>query len=159
MNFSITKTKKYRNHLSANKYYTKLKKSLEEKLFSNAGETLTEILVSLLIISLGIILFLSAFLASGKILRQGEAQMAAYYGSRNKLEGGETESKLDEKYLLELKTSGSGSITGVSKSLAFDSYKIGQSTNYQTGQYPITLFVNNNDSQSDRVYRFEYIVK
>lgn len=130
-----------------------------KKLYSNAGETITEVLVSLLVISLGIILFLSAFLASGKILRQGETQMSAYYDNRNKLEGGELESRLNDDYLLELKTSGTGSIAGVSKSLVSNAYKTGQSTNYQIGHYPITLYVNNDDSQNDKVYRFEYIVK
>ena len=37
------------------------------KLRANAGETLTEVLISVLVIALGMTLFLSAFLASGRI--------------------------------------------------------------------------------------------
>ena len=56
------------------------------KLRANAGETLTEVLISVLVIALGMTLFLSAFLASGRMLQQGEEQMAGYYDSRNQLE-------------------------------------------------------------------------
>ena len=48
------------------------------KLRANAGETLTEVLISVLVIALGMTLFLSAFLASGRMLQQGEEQMAGY---------------------------------------------------------------------------------
>ena len=56
------------------------------KLRANTGETLTEVLISVLVIALGMTMFLSAFLASGRMLRQGEEQMASYYDSRNQLE-------------------------------------------------------------------------
>ena len=56
------------------------------KLRANAGETLTEVLISALVIALGMTLFLSAFLASGRMLQQGEEQMAGYYDSRNQLD-------------------------------------------------------------------------
>lgn len=56
------------------------------KLRANAGETLTEVLISVLVIALGMTMFLSAFLASGRMLQQGEEQMAGYYDSRNQLE-------------------------------------------------------------------------
>ena len=39
------------------------------KLRANAGETLTEVLISVLVIALGMTMFLSAFLASGRMLR------------------------------------------------------------------------------------------
>lgn len=60
------------------------------KLRANAGETLTEVLISVLVIALGMTLFLSAFLASGRMLQQGEEQMAGYYDSRNQLENNRT---------------------------------------------------------------------
>ncbi len=121
---------------------------LKGKMYSEEGETLTEVLVSILIISLGIILFLSVFLASGKILRQGEVQMSSYYDSRNKLEAGESDCKLTDNYVLELTDAGNGTASGVYKSLASDAYKAGKSTNYNTGQYPITLYVNSKKSHS-----------
>ena len=55
------------------------------KLRASTGETLTEVLISVLVIALGMTMFLSAFLASGRMLRQGEEQMASYYDSRNQL--------------------------------------------------------------------------
>ena len=60
------------------------------KLRANAGETLTEVLISVLVIALGMTLFLSVFLASGRMLQQGEEQMAGYYDSRNQLENTRT---------------------------------------------------------------------
>ena len=60
------------------------------KLRANAGETLTEVLISVLVIALGMTMFLSAFLASGRMLQQGEEQMAGYYDSRNQLENNRT---------------------------------------------------------------------
>ncbi len=121
---------------------------LKGKIYSEDGETLTEVLVSILIISLGIILFLSVFLASGKILRQGEVQMSSYYDSRNKLEAGDSDCKLTDNYVLEITDAGNGTASGVYKSLASDAYKAGKTTNYNTGQYPITLYVNSKKSLS-----------
>ena len=51
------------------------------KLRANTGETLTEVLISVLVIALGMTMFLSAFLASGRMLRQGGEPMAGYYDS------------------------------------------------------------------------------
>ena len=99
------------------------------KLRANAGETLTEVLISVLVIALGITMFLSAFLASGRMLQQGEEQMAGYYDSRNQLEN-----------------SGTG---GMKKSLASNAYQTGTQTNYRTGQYPIVLYVSQADSDAE----------
>ncbi len=151
MNFDDTKDNNIRNHI----YLKKLSTGMTRKIHSDAGETLTEVLVSILVISLGIILFLSVFLTSEKLLRQGEVQMTSYYSSRNRLEAGDSENKLTDNYILELKDSGRTSASNVYRSLASASYKIGQSTNYETGKYPITMYVNSKDSQKDIVYRYE----
>lgn len=78
------------------------------KLRANAGETLTEVLISVLVIALGMTLFLSAFLASGRMLQQGEEQVAGYYDSRNQLENNRTAEQASGRYVLELEASGTG---------------------------------------------------
>ena len=82
------------------------------KLRANAGETLTEVLISVLVIALGMTMFLSAFLASGRMLQQGEEQMAGYYDSRNQLENNRTAEQASGRYVLELEASGTGGIQG-----------------------------------------------
>jgi len=64
---------------------SRMKWAAGRKLRANTGETLTEVLISVLVIALGMTMFLSAFLASGRMLRQGEEQMAGYYDSRNQI--------------------------------------------------------------------------
>ena len=116
------------------------------KLRANAGETLTEVLISVLVIALGMMLFLSAFLASGRMLQQGEEQMAGYYDSRNQLENNRTAEQASGRYVLELEASGTG---GMKKSLASNAYQTGTQTNYRTGQYPIVLYVSQADSDAE----------
>ena len=111
------------------------------KLRANAGETLTEVLISVLVIALGMTMFLSAFLASGRMLQQGEEQMAGYYDSRNR-----TAEQASGRYVLELEASGTG---GMKKSLASNAYQTGTQTNYRTGQYPIVLYVSQADSDAE----------
>ena len=114
------------------------------KLRANAGETLTEVLISVLVIALGMTMFLSAFLASGRMLQQGEEQMAGYYDSRNQLENNRTAEQASGRYVLE--ASGTG---GMKKSLASNAYQTGTQTNYRTGQYPIVLYVSQADSDAE----------
>ena len=116
------------------------------RLRANAGETLTEVLISVLVIALGMTMFLSAFLASGRMLRQGEEQMASYYDSRNRLENNRTAKQASGRYVLELEASGTG---GMKKSLASNAYQTGTQTNYRTGQYPIVLYVSQADSDAE----------
>ena len=111
------------------------------KLRANAGETLTEVLISVLVIALGMTLFLSAFLASGRML-----QMAGYYDSRNQLENNRTAEQASGRYVLELEASGTG---GMKKSLASNAYQTGTQTNYRTGQYAIVLYVSQADSDAE----------
>ena len=85
---------------------SRMKWAAGRKLRANTGETLTEVLISVLVIALGMTMFLSAFLASGRMLRQGEEQMASYYDSRNQLENNRTAKQASGRYVLELEASG-----------------------------------------------------
>ena len=60
------------------------------KLRSSKGETLAELLVSVLVIVLGLTMFATAMMSSKKMLVKGDAVMQAYYTQRNILEGEET---------------------------------------------------------------------
>ena len=80
---------------------SRMKWAAGRKLRANTGETLTEVLISVLVIALGMTMFLSAFLASGRMLRQGEEQMAGYYDSRNQLENNRTAKQASGRYVLE----------------------------------------------------------
>ena len=57
------------------------------KLRSSKGETLAELLVSVLVIVLGLTMFATAMMSSKKMLVKGDAVMQAYYTQRNILEG------------------------------------------------------------------------
>lgn len=109
--------------------------ALIKKLRANAGESLTEVLISVLVAALGVTLFLSAYLASGRMLRQGEEQMESYYDSRNQLEEGTK--TLSGRYVLELQTDETNQMK---KSLASDAYTSNGSLS--TGQYSIQVYVN-----------------
>ena len=110
---------------------SRMKWAAGRKLRANTGETLTEVLISVLVIALGMTMFLSAFLVSGRMLRQGEEQMESYYDSRNQLENNRTAKQASGRYVLELEASGTG---GMKKSLASNAYQTGTQTNYRTGQ-------------------------
>lgn len=126
---------------------------LIRKIQKNAGESLTEVLISVLIAALGVTLFLSAYLASGRMLRQGEAQMENYYDSRNQLEEGKK--ALSGSYVLELQTD---ETNRTKKSLASDAYKSNGALS--TGQYSIRVYVNqetsgeNDKSSIKPLYRY-----
>lgn len=85
---------------------SRMKWAAGRKLRANTGETLTEVLISVLVIALGMTMFLSAFLVSGRMLRQGEEQMESYYDSRNQLENNRTAKQASGRYVLELEASG-----------------------------------------------------
>ena len=115
--------------------------ALVKKLRENAGESLTEVLISVLVAALGVTLFLSAYLASGRMLRQGEEQMKSYYDGRNQLEEGEK--TLSGRYVLELQTDETNQ---AKKSLASDAYA--SSGALSTGQYSIRVYVNQEASET-----------
>lgn len=57
-----------------------------KKMRSVNGESLTELLLSVLIVSLGLSMFATALLSSKKMLELGEAKVNSYYTGRNALE-------------------------------------------------------------------------
>ena len=59
---------------------------LRLKLTSSLGETLTELLISVLVIVLGLTMFASALMSARKMLARGDAVLKAYYSGRNVLE-------------------------------------------------------------------------
>ena len=58
-----------------------------KKLTSENGETLTELLISVLVIALGLSMFAAALTASRKMLILGTEKIETYYSERNGLEG------------------------------------------------------------------------
>ena len=71
------------------------------KLRSSKGETLAELLVSVLVIVLGLTMFATAMMSSKKMLVKGDAVMQAYYTQRNILEGEETKDERNGRLILE----------------------------------------------------------
>ena len=71
------------------------------KLRSSKGETLAELLVSVLVIVLGLTMFATAMMSSKKMLVKGDAVMQAYYTQRNILEGEETKNERNGRLILE----------------------------------------------------------
>lgn len=145
----INKTGRRNRENAGSRFYDRLIRKLQK----NAGESLTEVLISVLVAALGVTLFLSAYLASGRMLKQGEVQMEDYYNSRNQLEEGKKQ--LSGRYVLELQTDETNQ---TKKSLASDAYT--SSGALSTGQYSIQVYVNqeasgDNDKSSIKpLYRY-----
>lgn len=59
---------------------------LKQKCLSRQGETLPELLISVLIIVLGLTMFASALMAARKMLAEGDTILQGYYQERNILE-------------------------------------------------------------------------
>ena len=66
-----------------------------KKMRSENGESLTELLLSVLIVSLGLSMFATALLSSKKMLELGEAKANSYYTGRNALEQEQEELRTD----------------------------------------------------------------
>ena len=62
-----------------------------KRLTSENGETLTELLISVLVIALGLSMFAAALTASRKMLILGTEKIETYYSERNDLEGEKSE--------------------------------------------------------------------
>ena len=67
-----------------------------KKLTSENGETLTELLISVLVIALGLSMFAAALTASRKMLILGTEQIETYYSERNDLEEEKSEKETGE---------------------------------------------------------------
>ena len=57
-----------------------------KKLTDESGETLTELLISVLVIALGLAMFATALTASRRMMMAGTEKIEAYYSERNALE-------------------------------------------------------------------------
>lgn len=101
-----------------------------------AGETLIELLLSLLVISLGLSLFASAVTITQKLHRKKEAALAGYYSDRNILHAGEAET--EAVLILEE--------NGVRTNLAVPSV-------FFNGTYPLKLFSGNGSCKE--LYRYQ----
>lgn len=63
-----------------------MKRKLLKKLRSKAGETLAEVLISLLISSLALVILAQMISASSSMITNSEKKMAEYYTARNVLD-------------------------------------------------------------------------
>lgn len=88
-----------------------------------AGETLIELLLSILVISLGLSMFVTAVTIAEKLHFKNEAALTSYYSDRNTLHVGETETEA----ILILEEN------GIRTNLAASSFLL-------TGTYPLKLF-------------------
>lgn len=66
---------------------------IRRKIKSNRGESLAELLLSVLVISLGLSMFATALLSSKKILQHGGTKIASYYAERSDLEAEKAEKR------------------------------------------------------------------
>lgn len=103
---------------------------------NQSGETLIELLLSLLVISLGLSLFASAVTITERLYRKKEADLAGYYSDRNTLHAGEAET--EAVLILEE--------NGVRTNLAVSSV-------FFTGMYPLKLFSGNGSCKE--LYRYQ----
>lgn len=107
------------------------------KLRSSKGETLAELLVSVLVIVLGLTMFATAMMSSKKMLVKGDAVMQAYYTQRNILEGEETKDECNGRLILEQKTD------------------LGRSAgNEGAGKYRIDLYADQEGTKTGQYFRY-----
>lgn len=108
----------------------------KEKLRSTQAETLAELLVSVLVISLGLAMFATALMAARRMLQQGDTVMQGYYEGRNLLEQEADDAKMSEAAEVVLEK-GTGSINlGAPES----SLRAGHQ---KKGRYSVQLYAEN----------------
>lgn len=71
-----------------------LENKIRKRLKSNAGETIAEVLIALLIAALALTMLASVISASTRIISQSKAKLADYYAANNQLS---EEVKIDDK--------------------------------------------------------------
>ena len=72
-----------------------------QKLFSRRAETLTELLISVLVISLGLTMFATAVMASRRMIEIGTERVDTYYDGRNELEAEKEGNKTSATLVIE----------------------------------------------------------
>ncbi len=128
---------------------------IRKKMASKAGESLPEVLASVLIISLGMTMFVSAFLSSGRMLEQGDEQMQAYYTGRNEAEAETTRAGKtnatgsSESFVVELQMQ-NGSKWNLASSSSGTGTQIGR---YKIELYQGTIAGASNEADEDSVRR------
>lgn len=110
-----------------------------KKLKSENGETLTELLISVLVIALGLAMFAAALTASRRMMMLGTEKIETYYSERNDLE----EEKSGEEVLGTLTIEEKG---GTRVDLGSPSGENGK------GTYPVKLY--HGDIDSRKIWRY-----
>ncbi len=59
---------------------------VKQKISSDRGESLSELLIAVLIVGLGLAMFASAMVASGRMITESDTDWQEYYAMRNRLE-------------------------------------------------------------------------
>ena len=109
---------------------------LLRKLVSRRAETLTELLISVLVISLGLTMFATAVMTSRRMIEIGTEKVETYYNVRNTLEKEENSSNAS----LHIEENGKGSVN------------IGVPAGNTMGTYPIKVYGAGTGQES--VYRY-----
>mgnify|MGYP003589568570 CR=1 FL=1 len=65
-----------------------MKKTWMKKLKSQSGESISEVLIASLVVSLAFVMVLSLIMASQKIIQKTDTTMESYYNARNAFEAG-----------------------------------------------------------------------
>jgi len=63
-----------------------MKKTVITKLKSQSGESISEVLIASLVVSLAFVMVLSLIMASQKLIQKTDARITDYYNQRNKFE-------------------------------------------------------------------------
>lgn len=118
---------------------------LKQKWLSNRGETLPELLISVLIIVMGLTMFASALMAARRMLADGDAILQDYYQERNVLEA-ENGTTLDGTLTL-------GNVSDVADSrmnLTLP-YQSGKDT-YDKGTYSVYLYTEQENADQAQAH-------
>lgn len=78
-----------------------MKKTWIGKLKSNSGESISEVLIASLVVSLAFIMVLSMIMASQKIIKKTDNRMEDYYDNRNSFEEGKKVDTIDDTVVVQ----------------------------------------------------------
>lgn len=111
---------------------------MRRKITSENGETLAELMVSVLVISLALTMFATALMSARRMLELGETKLQTYYTERNILDSENSKNAVDAVLVLEL--------DGDETDLACPAAR------YGAGQYSVRLF--SGDTTSFKNWRY-----
>lgn len=104
---------------------------------SERAETLAELLIAVLVVTLGLTMFASALMTSARMMEKSEVSVQTYYEQRNEL----NQEKTGQPAVLILEQS------GVRKNLGAGT------SEWETGCYPIQIFSDSEHSGTTYRYR------